>query len=108
LYYYLMYLCFIIITLKRNTMTTTFTKAEQNAIELIQNGANFNGKVYQSRKGAQIYVKNMCFNIQQENVSFFENLKQSRINTSLGFAVNMNNRSEVARANRLGYDAIEG
>jgi len=89
-------------------MTTTFTKVENNAIELIQNGASFNGKVYQSRKGAQIYVKNMCFNIQQENVSFFENLKQSKVNTSLGFAVNMNNRSEVARANRLSYDAIEG
>jgi hypothetical protein len=89
-------------------MTTTFTKVENNAIELIQNGANFNGKVYQSRKGAQIYVKNMCFNIQQENVSFFENLKQSKVNTSLGFAVNMNNRSEVARAEKYGYDAIEG
>lgn len=88
-------------------MTTTFTKVENNAIELIQNGASFNGKVYQSRKGAQIYVKNMCFNIQQENVSFFENLKQSKVNTSLGFVVNMNNRSEVARANRFGYDAIE-
>lgn len=89
-------------------MTTTFTKVENNAIELIQNGANFNGKVYQSRKGPQIFVKNMSFNIQQENVSFFENLKQSKVNTSLGFVVNMNNRSEIARANRLGYDAIEG
>lgn len=88
-------------------MTATFTKVENNAIELIQNGARFNGKVYQSRKGAQIYVKNMCFNIQQENVSFFENLKQSK-NTSLGFVVNMNNRSEVARAEKFGYDAIEG
>ena len=84
-----------------------FTKVENNAIELIQNGANYNGKVYQSRKGAQIYVKNMCFNIQQENVSFFENLKKSKVNTSLGFVVNMNSSSEVARANRLGYDAIE-
>ena len=89
-------------------MTATFTKVENNAIELIQNGASFNSKVYQSRKGAQIYVKNMCFNIQQENVSFFENLKKSTKNYSLGFAVNMNSRSEVARANRLGYDAIEG
>ena len=81
-----------------------FTKSEQNAIELIKSGANFNGKVYQSRKGAQIYVKNMCFNIQRENVDYFENIKK---NTSLGFVVNMNNRSEVERASRLGYDAIE-
>lgn len=102
-----MYLCFIIITLKRNTMTTTFTKVENNAIELIKNGASFNGKVYQSRKGAQIYVKNMCFNIQNENVEYFETLKQTK-NYSLGFAVDMTNKSEVARANRLGYDAIEG
>ena len=88
-------------------MTTTFTKVENNAIELIKAGANFNGQVYQSRKGPQIYVKNMCFNIQHENISFFEDLKKSRTNTSLGFAVNMNNSSEVARANRFGYDAIE-
>jgi hypothetical protein len=83
----------------------TFTKVENNAIELIKSGANFNGKVYQSRKGAQIYVKNMCFNIQAENVTFFENLKKT--NYSLGFAVNMNNLSEVRRAEKLGYDAIE-
>ena len=87
--------------------TSTFTKVENNAIELIKNGASFNGKIYQSRKGAQIYVKNMCFNIQQENVSFFENLKKSSVNTSLGFVVNMNNRSEVKKAEKYGYDAIE-
>ena len=86
--------------------TATFTKVENNAIEMIKAGKSFNGKVYQSRKGAQIYVKNMCFNIQQENVSFFENLKKTK-DYSLGFVVNLNNRSEVARANRYGYDAIE-
>ena len=88
---------------------TTFTKVENNAIEMIKAGKTFNGKVYQSRKGAQIYVSNQCFNIQNENVEYFETLKQTKnYNYSLGFAVNMNNRSEVARANRLGYDAIEG
>ena len=84
----------------------TTTKVENNAIEMIQAGKNFNGKVYQSRKGAQIYVANQCFNIQNENVEYFETLKQTK-NYSLGFAVNMNSRSEVARANRFGYDAIE-
>lgn len=83
---------------------TTFTKTENNAIELIKNGAAFNGKIYSSKKGATIYVKNMCFNIQQENVSFFENIKK---NTSLGFSVDMNNKQEVRRAEKLGYDAIE-
>jgi hemerythrin-like domain-containing protein len=86
-------------------MTTQFTKVEANAIELIKSGASFNGKVYQSRKGAQVYVKNMSFNIQRENAEYFENLKK---NYSLGFAVNMNNSSDVRRAERLGYDAIEG
>lgn len=85
-------------------MTTTFTNVENNAIEMIKAGKSFNGKVYQSRKGAQIYVANQCFNIQNENVEYFENIKK---NTSLGFVVNMNNRSEVAKANRFGYDAIE-
>lgn len=61
-------------------MATTFTKSETNAIELIKSGSYFNGKVYQSRKGAQIYVKNMCFNIQQENVEFFEGLKGYKLN----------------------------
>jgi len=87
---------------------TTFTKVEINSIELIKAGKIFNGKVYQSRKGAQIYVANQCFNIQYENVEYFETLKQTKnYNCSLGFAVNMNNSSEVSRANRLGYDAIE-
>ena len=87
-------------------MTTTFTKVENNAIELIKNGAIFNGKVYQSRKGAQIYVKNMSFNIQKENIEYFETLKQTK-NYSLGFAVDMTNKSEVAKASKYGYDAIE-
>ena len=46
----------------------------------------------------------MCFNIQKENVSFFENLKK---NYSLGFSVNMTNKADVRRAEKYGYDAIE-
>jgi hypothetical protein len=86
-------------------MTAQFTKTENNAIELIKGGASFNGKIYMTRKGPQVYVKNMSFSIQRENVEFFETLKK---NYSLGFAVHMNNGAEVRRAERLGYDAIEG
>ena len=80
------------------------THSEENAKRMIEEGKSFNGKIYESRKGFEIYVANQKFQIQPENIEFFKNAKK---NYSLGFAVNINSRSQVVRAERFGYDAIE-
>lgn len=89
-------------------MTPSFTNQEIKLIEMIEDGKSFNGKVYQTKKGPSIYVGNKSFVIKSENIHYFETLKETKnYNYSLGFAVDTNNKSEVARATNLGYDAIE-
>jgi hypothetical protein len=52
-------------------------------------------------------LKTCVLTFNKKTFLFFEKLKQSKVNTSLGFIVDMNNRSEVKKAEKYGYDAIE-